>query len=135
VVGTKCIINLGGDLHSDQNLTVVQGTTTGIETPPPNVSIVVAKNTPLAGRQFRGRLFAPICNMDESDVAKNGSIISGALATQQIWWNHVMTNMTVNDLQPVLLHEPPLEGALPAPTQLTGFRVTQLVGTNRRRLR
>jgi hypothetical protein len=135
LVATKVILNMDGEITSDQNLTVVEGTAEDLHPPSPNVSIIVAKNTALAGRQYRGRLFAPPCNIDEGDIDKNGTIVSTARTAQQTWWNHVRSNMISNSLFLYLLHEPPKTGPTPVPTSIASLGITQLVGTNRRRIR
>jgi hypothetical protein len=136
VVETKVLANIGGTLFSDVNPTVVQGASISIfESPPPNVSIVIAKKTAQAGRQFRGRLFSPANNIDESSVSNAGIISGGHLTTQQGYWTHVASDIASNSIDIVLLHEPPLVGATPAPTDITSLSVTPLVGTNRRRIR
>lgn len=136
LVETKVLANIGGVLFSDVNPTVVTGTSLGItNTPTPNVSIIVAKKTAQAGRQFRGRLFSPPANINESSIDYAGIIDNTHLVIEQGYWNHVISDLNSNNLDAVLLHEPPLVGATPAPTDITAVVITPLVGTNRRRIR
>jgi hypothetical protein len=132
---TRVLLNRSGILHSDVNLTNVVGTATGTKCPSPNVAVVLAKNTALAGRQYRGRMFAPPCNIDELDVGQDGVIQSSALSALNTSCALIRSTLEAAGFGPVIFHAPPLSGPTPTPTDITSITVTPLVGSTRRRIR
>jgi hypothetical protein len=129
------LLNRGGALTSSYDPTVVVGVN-AIATPSPNVSIVVQKPTVLAGRQYRGRMFSPACNIDELEVDAAGIIVNASVSVLQGWWNFAYASLVGNQCQPYLLHGQPLGGGpIPTPSSVIGFPITPLVGSNRRRIR
>lgn len=100
---------------------------------PPNVSILVRKNTVIPGRPNKGRLYIPsppdnkvdaIGNLDTTFVSDAQGIMDGFLAA-------VEAAGTTPPGQMVILHS---NAGLPA-TTVTGLSVQPMVATQRRRLR
>jgi hypothetical protein len=125
---TKVLANIGGVLTSDEDFTTVSGT--GGATPPPmNTAMLISKKTGLAGRKFRGRVFAPFA-MIESVVDAAGIIAAGSLTGPQGAATNTLTAMSGASHPLVLLHS---DGS--TPTALTELKVEQKIGTIGRRLR
>jgi hypothetical protein len=125
---TKVLSNIGGVLTSDEDFTNVAHT--GSASPAPmNTAQLLTKQTGIAGRKYRGRVFAPH-NTGEINVDAAGIIASGTTAAYQILANNTLAGMNGVSHPLVLLH-----GDGSAPTTLTGIRVEQKIGTIGRRLR
>ena len=106
--------------------------------PAPNTAVNVKKLTTFAGPRFRGRMSCPPCNLDESDITDTGNLSGGMLATQNSYWSAVYSSLVAGGFLPYLLHEvshAPSPTAVPAPTAISSFEVTSLVGTSGSRLR
>lgn len=103
--------------------------------PPPNVTIVVAKQTARAGRQFRGRWALPNGYLDEEDVDAAGLIDSGRVSDLQSSLNGAYGSLIAAGIFPALLHAQPKSGTTPTPTPITAFLVRSQVGTDRKRIK
>lgn len=102
-----------------------------VSTPPPQVAVIVKKNTGLGGRRNRGRMYMPnVWFMPESAVDNNGGIGSTHLGNYQDHVDEFFDGLTAASLIPVLCHSDGV-GA----TALTNLSVESLVATQRRRLR
>lgn len=133
VIEVKCLVMSTGTLTTATLPLSVVGTDSALsDNPSPNVSIVVAKRTGIAGNKNRGRLFAPPSGIAESWVDNAGIIGSTHVTTLQGYWNHVFSIMDSADFTPAILHDDSVGGGW---TACTDFLVTPLVGTNRRRIR
>ncbi len=116
------------------------GLSSGTRTPP-NTAVIVSKLSSLGGRRNRGRMFWP--SISEGTVDDLGLITATTLSAYQLEFDNFLIGLqggggfTQNTDQMVILHSTdPLNPApTPAPTVVTGLRVEQLVGTQRRRLR
>ena len=82
------------------------------------------------GRKGKGRMYVPIFNKSESDIEKDGSILTGNLATLQGYWGGAFTALAASDVKPALLHS---DGS--TPDLITAWTVKPLIATQRRRLR
>lgn len=134
MVSSYVLVNIGGLLYSDQANVSYSGSAS-FNPVPPGTSGVVHKNTALAGRQYRGRVALPSYFLDETAVASNGGINAPVVAALQASLNQWQSDMSGYGTPAVILHGPPLVGATPAPTAVTSFEMTALVGSQRRRLR
>jgi hypothetical protein len=101
--------------------------------PPPNVTLLIAKRSNLAGRANRGRVFLPPYGLDETDVDQTGTIDGAAVALIQTKWTGWIDDFgfATAGNEMVILHA----SALEAPTEMTEFLVRSKVATQRRRLR
>ena len=98
---------------------------------PPNVAILVHKNTALGGRAGRGRFYHP--GAQESEVDPSGNLTPAFVAGMQTQCNTFFSDLDTAGLALVLLHS---DGSpITAPTVLTGLTVDARVATQRRRLR
>lgn len=109
----------------------VTGTRTG-EAQPPNVAVLIRRNTARGGRRGRGRLYLPSAYLSEVDVQEGGVIASARRTELQT----IATNIAVGAVGaglgvPVLLHN---DGVVP-PDEIESMVVQNLVATMRRRLR
>lgn len=125
---TRVLMNVGGNLFTDVDITPVVGTA-ATSVPPMNTAVLVNKVTGLAGRKYRGRMFTPP-TFAESLLSAAGLIAGATVTGQQTAWTNVFTSLTGNDLNPCLIH-----GDGTAPTLLTSFVVSERIGTIGRRLR
>lgn len=107
---------------------LLTGTKTG-NAPPPQVAVVMRKQTARGGRKGRGRMFLHAGYVREEDIDPSG-IIDGTVATAI--QNRVITlfdDFEDAELLPVLLHS-----GTEIPDLITGFTIDTLVATQRRRL-
>lgn len=95
---------------------------------PPNVCLLVEKNTNLGGRQGKGRMFLP--GVPEGDVGNGGALGNEILTAFQTILGELAANLIAEDLPPVLLH-----GNALAPTPVVNFSLDPTAATQRRRLR
>lgn len=109
----------------------VAGSGQGASTPP-NVAILVRKNTGGGGRRGRGRMYIP--GMDEAHVGPGGVLTAAGLNAVQVAMNAFFTGLTGDGLIPHVLHSPGIS-PVPAPTPILSFEVQSLVATQRDRLR
>jgi len=98
---------------------------------PPNCAVLVKKNTARGGRKGRGRMFVPMAVIGEGFVDQLGTLTAANVIQQQNAWQAFL-GATASMLQkPVLFHADPLID----PDPITSFTVTNLISTQRRRLR
>lgn len=129
LVESRVILNVGGVLTVDVGTPALVGTG-GFASPSPNTPIIIAKNTLFAGPRNRGRLFAPAGCIADSEVSIAGVLAPGTITGLQTKWNAAFASLVANSVSARLLH-----GPLISSTPLTGFTVTPLIGTLRRRIR
>lgn len=133
-IKTYCLLNTGGVLTSASATFSIPGTLSGASMSP-GTSIVVHKDTTIAGRQYRGRLAYFPCAVDEADVSGAGIIDPTVLAAYQAFWTAALNAASTASLPLYLLHGPNKAGVTPVPTAITGLTMQGLVGSQRRRLR
>jgi hypothetical protein len=124
------VANIGGTLSEADETDGSTGPVT-VEPVPPQVSILIQKNTILVGRHGRGRLYVPGCPQTDLNGANTGMLSAGSLAT---WLDAAATffdALDTADIPMVLLHR----DVSVAPTPVTGLNVEQQVATQRRRNR
>lgn len=143
----------GGDplIHRDVRANV--GTNSGMSPPPQNVSILLTKQSAIGGRRGRGRMFLPSGFITASAISEIGIILSGTVTSLQTQATGLLTALETGPYQDgmVLLHSEATVWQLiggqprrvvdesapapPDPTPVTALTVSQLVATQRRRLR
>jgi hypothetical protein len=98
---------------------------------PPNLAMLVTKQTALGGRTNRGRFYHPAAIIFESgiDAAGNQSVGNATFWTSA--FNAMSLALILDNLKPVLLHTNPAQ----PPTDISGFSVATLMATQRRRMR
>jgi len=117
------------------------GGSTGTIAQPPcpvNCAVLVTKLTGSGGRQNRGRLFWPMCDLDESSIDPAGRIVTATLANRQGRWNLLFAAFDTYSLLPVIFHNTKPDGSMPVitePTTITGFLLDDQIATQRRRMR
>lgn len=127
--------NLSGLLTTSLATFLVAGTK-AISPTTPNTSLVVAKTTALAGRQYRGRFLVPPFNLAEGDVSAAGKVGGTSLSDNTARWHQAWLNMNGSGAPAaVLLHGPDKLGVTPPPTNTTDFLPSTTIGTIRRRIR
>lgn len=134
IVNTYVIVNNGGVLLVDNDPTVITGVV-AVANPPLNTAIIVKKPTVQAGRQFRGRMFFPPMGTDEGQISVAGIVAPAEVTAQNARWLAFYNALVFNNIPPCLLHEPPLSGITPPPTGITGFPISNKIGTIKRRIR
>lgn len=103
---------------------------------PTAISAIARKSTNVLGRRGRGRMFLPGA-VNEAEVGPDGQIIGARRTTLSAALNNFLVILQNGNsglstlLPPVLLHSDP---AL-APTLITGFGVSSIVGLVRGRIR
>ena len=107
----------------------------GVDTPPPNTAVLIAKNTALGGKRGKGHMFHP--GLIETQVTSAGAVDPAQVTGMQLKWNSLWTQLDSIALRPVLLHSyDPDAGESPiAPTPITSFTVQATVASQRQRLR
>lgn len=104
------------------------GAQTG-EAVPPQVAVLIQKQSGLAGRRNRGRMYVP--GAEQGVVGADGIINTAALGNWQsaatAFWQHCVDN----DIDLAIFHESPPDTA----TVVTGLSVQAVVATQRRRVR
>lgn len=108
------------------------GTGTG-EAVPPNVAVLVRKQTEYGGRAGSGRMYFP--GLLEANVSGGGNVSSGTITSLQNAFNAFAISLDANLVPLVLLHGPNSPIGDSAPTPITGLNVDSKVATQRRRLR
>lgn len=106
-------------------------------TPPINTSVVVAKNTDRAGRQFRGRWAWPGAIILENQVSDVAEIETTTKNFLQGKFDVFHAQLVTTFVPPYLLHSPTNGGLTPAPdpTPITSFDVRTQMGSSRRRIK
>lgn len=136
---SRLVVTVGTDGPPD--IFDVPGVLAGVDAAtnrcPPQVAVLVKKNTSLGGRRGRGRLFWP--SIDEAAVGANGVIPQATVTAYQTKFNDLfaafeLATNTFNADGLFVLHSEGLSAA-PPPTRMTGFAVQSLVATQRRRVR
>jgi len=105
---------------------------------PVNCSQLVTKQTAAGGRQNRGRMFWPVCDLDEASIDPAGIITEATRVNRQFRWNDFLTALVANDCNPVLFHNTRPDGSDPpivTPTPINGFALATRIATQRRRMR
>lgn len=105
---------------------------------PPNVALLVRKQTNTGGRRGRGRMYVPWC-LPKGDVNDVGVIDVGAVATRASdavgWLGNLESGGSGTFETPmVILHDSSGAGPEPAPSVVTQLFVDNKVATQRRRL-
>jgi hypothetical protein len=105
---------------------------------PPNVALLVKKNTALGGRRGRGRMYMPWVTQDgaSNDV---GTLDGASLAARQTAADEMLASLasepvTAIETPMVLLHDSSGAGVEPPPTPVTSLLVDSRVATQRRRM-
>jgi hypothetical protein len=116
------------------------------QTEPPQIAVLVQKNTNLGGRRGKGRFFWP--GIPETDVDTGGVMRSGVAASWQEMFDTFLDDLSSNDVAMHVLHDPSTHWVLvdgqprrvpnvgsvpPAPTPVTSLTVKSVVATQRRR--
>jgi hypothetical protein len=97
---------------------------------PQNCALLVRKNTGLAGRKGKGRMYIPAI-LAEGNVDAVGNIDAGTVAALQGHMNDFYGHLNdITNVSTALLH-----GDGSDPTFITGFSVQPVIATQRRRLR
>ena len=105
---------------------------TGVDDPcPPNVTLLIRKNTALGGRAGRGRLYLP--GVPEGSVSQAGVVDAATVTDTTTRFNNFLTACIADGNIPVLLHG--LSGPILVPTEITSFACQAIAATQRRRLR
>lgn len=100
----------------------------GGQAAPPNLAVLVHKNTPLGGRKGRGRLFVP--GLAEAELDQDGLITSGTQSSFQSFFNSFGGGLALGSLPLMLLHTDAT-----SPTAIETLSVDVKLATQRRRLR
>jgi len=120
----------GEDLVGNATGSTVGGLTGGA--PPPNVAVLAHKRTARGGRRGRGRWYLP-WYMSANDVGEDGVIIEAKRALKQSALNAFTNNLSTGGNPLVVLHNPGISSP-GAPDVVTSIVVSNVVGTQRRRL-
>lgn len=128
IVEMKTLMNIGGFLFTDVNSAAITGTNVA-DPASMNTAMLINKVTGIAGRKYRGRMFTPVPT-GESTITVAGLFDSTVVSVWNGKWANVLTDLVAGGLTPVLLHTD-----ASTPTPITGFTVTQKVGTIGRRIR
>ena len=128
--GVKCVeMDDTGPLTGESRVPVTGSNTGG--SLPLNCAILIQKQTASGGRRGRGRMFLPPFWPLETDVNDAGGITPALVTSIGASWDFVRTGMVTASLPPRLFH-----ATSPfTPTIITGFTVSTLIATQRRRLR
>jgi len=95
---------------------------------PPNLAVLIRKNTSLGGRHGQGRLFLP--GVIETVVGDDGALDTTFRNGLQSDWNDFLAALVLAEIPMTLLH-----GDATAPTVVTSLTVQAIAATQRRRLR
>lgn len=120
---------LTGPIIADYVLNTVGTVTAAV--PPPNLSLLVSKNTASGGRKNRGRLYMPTAVVFETEVNHAGVLSAITTSAYQAVWDAFWTQLDGDGFPPWLLHSDPAD----TPTPITAFTVQSLMATQRRRMR
>lgn len=101
------------------------------EAAPPQVALLVRKNSALGGRKGRGRLYLPPAFVAETDITQQGTISSSPYGTLRTTVNSTLTALNASSYPVRLLHST----ASPGPSAVTQWSLQQVVATQRRRIR
>lgn len=130
LVETSATYNDGTNIFDLENAVAVAGTG-GTGVAPPNVALLVRKNTVYGGRKYRGRMFWPGI-LTGSEINPDGTIASATVTALQTHFNALYADCAAGaGSRMQLLHN---DGTT-APTDLASFTVQPVCATQRRRLR
>lgn len=127
----------GGDLNVMENTMNEPGTSSDSARTPQNVAVLVRKETDLAGRRNRGRLFWPsVARGNVNSVGQlSDTTVEGYQDTFDQFYVTMFTNGEATGLSDfTILHTVSPGGDLP-PTPIARFSVEPVVASQRRRLR
>lgn len=99
---------------------------------PANVAVLVTKITAKGGRRNRGRLYFPWL-LTSTPVNEAGIISSSSVTVIQTALNGFMTGLGTNST-PMVINHSLGKSAVPSATPVTALIVSNLIGTQRRRL-
>lgn len=105
---------------------------------PPNSAVLIRKQTGLAGRRGRGRMYVPgVLEGSVDNVGLLTSTYRGSLQTAyDLWLTGLEEGVSsILPMPPVVLHRSEGAGVEPAPTPVTSLTVETKIATQRRRLR
>jgi hypothetical protein len=129
------LVNNGaGPLTRYDSTSTSQGTRASVTIASPNVTYLIRKQTNLAGRQYRGRMYLPFVNA--GGVTQTGQLSSAELTILAARASALTTGLITgpnNVVQFALLHGVPKVGSAPSPTTCT-ISAENFVATQRRRL-
>src|SRR4029450_227879 len=136
-VKTHVIQKAAGNLYSAESVHNTAGTGGSGSTNTANVAMIVKKQTLLAGKKFRGRMYFPPFSILDADV-NNAGVIDGSVVTTlqgqvddfRTAWEGKATVAHLN-----LLHASTDDDPEPDGTTVTNWSVEALCGTQRRRMR
>lgn len=97
---------------------------------PPNVAVLISKNSGLGGRDNRGRMYWPPMAFNETVISNAGVISTAELNAEQTKWTNLFTAMLAGDYPMVIFHS---DGS--PSTLVSGVVLSNIVATQRRRLR
>lgn len=102
---------------------------TEADTPvPPNVSVLLKKNTPVGGRKGQGRMFMPA--IPENDISADGLVGSGKITDITAQCSTLLSELSGGDIGMVVLHNDST-----SPYSVTSLVPQVRAATQRRRLR
>lgn len=93
---------------------------------PPQVAVLVRKNSGVGGRKNRGRLYLPGCRADEVD--SSGTVTPTTTAAIQAACTAMFADLEAGGMQPAILH-----GTGLTPTDMVAYVVSNHTATQRRR--
>lgn len=142
---TTCYLQADGDLQVGVSDRAAYNGTLGVGGCSPAVSWLLRKNTGLAGRKYRGRMFAP--QPRDVDVDAGGNVLAAQITNWATAGGLILGDMN-NDgvlgwkMPARLLHSQspatptnPNPGPPPVPTPIISINCDPVVGTQRRRQR
>lgn len=130
----QLVVLVGADGEAGRFVSV--GSTTGAHAAqnllPPNVAVLIDKQSGVSGRRNRGRMYIPF--IDEGTVGASGVLTGAEQTLFQSMANSLFTNLnssvTLKTSGAVILHSQ----TPTTPTPCTKFAVESIVATQRRRL-
>lgn len=130
--GVEVKQNVGGTLVGGASSTpAVTGSSTGIDPPSLNCSLLIQKRTILIGRHYRGRFYWPMYNVTESAVDQGGVIESTEHDIVAGYFTLMFSALfDMEDAFPAILHD----GSTPG-TDISLFSLNNKIATQRRRMR
>lgn len=129
---TSCLVKNGpNQIGPAAEVAATVAGTSGSEPLPPNVSLLVSKNTAAGGRMGKGRLFLP--GLPEGSTPGGGVVAPTPLAEVQGKMNALLGHLRDSNIPMVLLHSK--VGIIELPLEVTSLTVQSRMATQRRRLR